>query len=859
MQRFLPARHLRFVLTLSSQLSALSLLHPLAAPGDWVDSDGDGLSDVEEVAHRTDPKDARSWFPKRLAAWWWDGIRSEWRATAAGQEPVGIPGNETQVPGIVQEGIRLIPAAGRPLRYPTAQADGSPQLRLDRGAVRLWFKPDWAVPRGAEWSAPLVEVGGYLDKEHGWWSWYLHATPQGDLSVKFSQGAADYFPVFRMESRLPAVSWSGTPGWHELALSYGPALTRVYHQNALNVWTNSSRTVFDHGAGIDPRYLPTAAGMARGFQLGMNAAGSLALEGTIDSVETFNYPIGFTETFRLEQLTVRAVEREGRPALEFARLYEGSPRRSGIGSPGYPDPWPLRLQRRAFGSTNWGTPVVEASTEERWIDTTVEKGTRYEYLARLGPTIHGESYRHWVAGIEMPVVHQRGVVLLLVDQTLAPRLKTELAQLRTNLVGDGWRVREWLEAPRHRDGSVESNLANRSKVSRWITDHHEPGATNVVFILGHVTLAHSGSAGWDGHPDHRGGWVCDAFYGYTNRVVPIWTDQESSPQGRNRPGDGILDQNYLPGPPDFAVGRVDFWGLPALGRRSEVDLLRQYLAKATRYREHQIPTWGRVSCLAENPAANLAVLSAQTLSGAAFGVEPGVLFDGYNLRDRVPVDLGVHFQYASAGEAGVFDGLGGSHTSGIFADPARELPVTFRQVWFSYGPDWARIDDRGRLISRDNWLRASLASPNHGLATLGGVSWDYTSLGAGAPLADLMIRGWSRPGLLIPAFQSILGDPTLRLFRVTPPSGLRATRSGRRVTLTWVPSPDADCRYSLSRSTGGLEGFSEPLEAGRSIDGTTFVDEDAPESAVYQVRAIRLQVSGSGSFWNNSQGVFVGF
>jgi len=37
------------------------------------------------------------------------------------------------------------------------------------------------------------------------------------------------------------------------------------------------------------------------------------------------------------------------------------------------------------------------------------------------------------------------------------------------------------------------------------------------------------------------------------------------------------------------------------------------------------------------------------------------------------------------------------------------------------------------------------------------------------------------------------------------------------------------------------------------------VDEDAPESAVYQVRAIRLQVSGSGSFWNNSQGVFVGF
>ena len=122
MQRFLPARRLFLVLTLSSQLSALSPLH--AALADWVDSDGDGLSDAEEVAHRTDPKDARSWFPKRLAAWWWDGSRSEWRSSAAGQEPVSVPGNDTQVPGVVQEGIRLIPSAGRPLRYPIAQADG---------------------------------------------------------------------------------------------------------------------------------------------------------------------------------------------------------------------------------------------------------------------------------------------------------------------------------------------------------------------------------------------------------------------------------------------------------------------------------------------------------------------------------------------------------------------------------------------------------------------------------------------------------------------------------------------------------------------------------------------------------------
>ncbi len=41
-------------------------------------------------------------------------------------------------------------------------------------------------------------------------------------------------------------------------------------------------------------------------------------------------------------------------------------------------------------------------------------------------------------------------------------------------------------------------------------------------------------------------------------------------------------------------------------------------------------------------------------------------------------------------------------------------------------------------------------------------------MGAGAPLALAMTRGWQSRST-IPASQSILGGPTLRLFRVTPP------------------------------------------------------------------------------------------
>ena len=131
-------------------------------------------------------------------------------------------------------------------------------------------------------------------------------------------------------------------------------------------------------------------------------------------------------------------------------------------------------------------------------------------------------------------------------------------------------------------------------------------------------------------------------------------------------------------------------------------------------------------------------------------------------------------------------------TSASFADPNQEVPVTFRNVWFSYAIDWARLNSFGQVDKNNNWLLASLGWPNHGLATMGGVVWDFSPLGAGAPLANLMQRGWRNEGFIdfVGRFQSILGDPTLRLHRVSPVTYLTGSRVGSSATLNWNSSLD---------------------------------------------------------------------
>lgn len=810
---------------------------------DWnnADSDGDGALDGEEVAAGTDPKSKLSWIPKRLAAWWWDNAGGTWRNGDRGQEPIQT-GPETAVAGVIGNGVDLYPGSPpiTPLRYRINEASGYPNLRLDQGSIRLWFKPDWVLPSQTSAWGPLVDIGEKANNSLLWWSWYFRFDSNGDSWLRLAQANNDLY-----WTKLNVGQWNTSPTWHELAMSYCGEFTRLYHDGSIHTWNDPTKTppLQSGGPGIITGSLPTQQGVSEGFRLGVNRAGSSQVDGRIDCIETFNYPVEEVDNYRNQQLTINVVTNAGVQKLQFTRNFQGFPRPAPV-VVAKRDPWRLTLWRRSAGASSWGVdPIVSDNTDEVWVDPSAVSGQAYEYKARLqlgtGATMH---YRHLIGGFGIPPQHQRGTVLLLVDESLAPQLTLELNQLKSSLVGDGWLVKI-NNAPRHNDTSFAANRPNLTNIVTWIANNYTPDTTNVIFIIGHVTIPYSGTLAADAHSDHTGAWVCDGYYGFTNKVP--WTDANN---------DGKFDLDYLPGIPDFAVGRVDFSNLPVFAGLSETDLIKRYLQKDFRFRSAETPTFNRVLACFQNDRVDSGIDGAQTFSGA-FGVTPGTLAAVNSLASKVPADLSVHF--SSGFDNSVWDiGFSDLFSAANFADTAKEVPVTFRNVWFSYACDWARISSIDGSIVQNNWLRASLGWPNHGLATMGGYRWDFGWVAGGAPLAETMRRGlWAESGQ-VPRFQSILGDPTLRLFRVAPPGLLHVSRVGATATLSWTPSSEPGCVYYVYRSTNGIDGFSTPLNPNDPVQGLTFTDTGSAAGYLYQVRACRLQVTGAGSFWNTSQGTF---
>ena len=115
--------------------------------------------------------------------------------------------------------------------------------------------------------------------------------------------------------------------------------------------------------------------------------------------------------------------------------------------------------------------------------------------------------------------------------------------------------------------------------------HRAPAAVNTVFLLGHVPVPYAGDFRPDGHREHLGAWPADVYYG---AVDGAWTDlfveQPVEGRQRNMPGDGKLDQSEIPGRVQLAVGRVDFFAMPAFGV-DETTLLRRYLDRDHAYRQ----------------------------------------------------------------------------------------------------------------------------------------------------------------------------------------------------------------------------------------------------------------------------------
>src|SRR5205814_3835118 len=217
-----------------------------------------------------------------------------------------------------------------------------------------------------------------------------------------------------------------------------------------------------------------------------------------------------------------------------------------------------------------------------------------------------KGYGYVQSGINVPLLENRGKVVLVVDRTYAAQLASELNRLQQDLVGDGWTVL------RHDVGRSDSVVSVKNLIK---ADYNaDPSNVKGVFLFGHVPVPYLGQLNPDGHAEHVGAWPADVYYGdmdgnWTDNSINFRqsanTDPADAARLSNVPGDGKFDQTTIPSAVELQVARVDLANMP--GRLSsggtptfpsEQELLRQYLNKDHKFR-HKLMTGRRRGVVAD--------------------------------------------------------------------------------------------------------------------------------------------------------------------------------------------------------------------------------------------------------------------
>lgn len=500
------------------------------------------------------------------------------------------------------------------------------------------------------------------------------------------------------------------------------------------------------------------------------------------------------------------------------------------------------VARRAAGATAWGglVTIPGGGTATSWTDTNVAVGARYEYWFRKtgNPAARG----FLTAGIEADPIEDRGHLVLLVDATQAAALGARLDRLVQDLVGDGWTVL------RHDVSPTEPVPAVKARIAAEAAAH--PGQVRAVFLLGRIPVPYSGWIAPDGHNDHAGAWAADVYYG---ELDGPWTDTTvntttaSRPQNRNVPGDGKFDQSSIPSDVDLAVGRVDFANMPAFAV-GETALLQQYLDKDHDYR-HRVFAVDQRAVIDDN----FGWFSGEAFAGSGWRnftalVGPAnIVSADYFTTLNTAGGNGYVWSYGCGG--GSYTSAGGIGSTASFAQSQNRN--VFTMLFGSYFGDWD---------STDNFLRAPLCSGwTLANAWAGRPHWSFHPMALGETLGystrlsqnDTTAGGYGGRWIHI----ALMGDPTLRQHVIAPPGSVAVADLWPQAVVSWTPSADPVAGYHVYRAPTPRGPFTRLTAA--AVAGTNWTDPAPLQGyATYMVRALRLQTTPAGSYWNLSQGAF---
>jgi hypothetical protein len=517
-----------------------------------------------------------------------------------------------------------------------------------------------------------------------------------------------------------------------------------------------------------------------------------------------------------------------------------------------------KIWRKAKTDKTWGTLVTTLpATATSYADNTAQTGKAYEYKIENNGTINAIDYQGFgyiYAGAEVPAIENRDKIILLVDNDFKDSLATEINRLEMDMMGDGWQVLTHYVKKTDKVTDVKKVVAKDYNA--------DPAHVKALFLLGHIPVQYSGDYAVDQHiPEHYGAWPADVYYGSFDEAA--WTDFMVDDQSADRtenhnvPGDGKFDQDVIPSELKLQIGRVDFYNMPAFNL-SETKLIQRYLNKDHNWRVKNY-TAKEQGVIEDNFGY---------IGGEAFAASPfynfAAMFGDSNVivKDYLKAITLDTFLWSYGCGGGTLTNAGGIASTSDFV--TKKSNTVFTMLFGSWFGDWD---------NQNNFLRAPLAGDNMTLTNVwnGRPRWNFhhMALGENIGYSTIVTEGDYTNYFRVKDFQfpilanagdqfvtpALMGDPTLRMHIVAPPTISKIKLSGATAVVSWSKSKDAQEGYYIYRTTD----LNTPFVRVASVSATDSVYTDAaPLNAsgknYYMVRAVKLQHSGSGTYYNLSQG-----
>ncbi len=526
---------------------------------------------------------------------------------------------------------------------------------------------------------------------------------------------------------------------------------------------------------------------------------------------------------------------------------------------------PIKIFRRPFMGT--GTQWVQVASLPGgtvvWTDNNVTIGDVWEYQLRR-TTANGDAIGYTSGCIRYDHTNYRGRMILLVDSSLLSPLAAEINQLKKDITGDGWLIEQ---VNVNRTAGWHGGI-RVVQVKQKLKGVYDAAPSNdkpkLLFMLGHIPVPRSGRDAFppDEHDENKGARGADTYYA---DIDGLYTDNQTynpgnlvTPLAINLPNDYKWDQDFIPSQLEMGFGRVDFADLSAsYPSTSEIELIRRYLNRLHNYKT-VAPGWLMGNKVAFNYGYN------NSNDGSYRSLIPIASADSVRqYSGNIP-----HPQWVK--------------NNGPFMIYMQNIVVPELTEWNTYGMNatvfssdqsyygFGDVEENG-LYSR---IRALLAADTKCLLTI----WTTMGInifhqpGAGVPfgLACKHIMNHNNTNKILekPSQQydtpdwwnrthfQIHGDPTLRFFQVMPVTNLLLQMQGNSLQLKWNRSPQTGLLgYHIYKSDTEFGKYSRLTTT--LVTDTFYSIPNPTSNEWYMVRPVVLQQTGSGSFFNAGQGVFV--